>query len=56
MQAWNQVKVINAESGFNGQAGLVVRVEKEGDKSLVAVRLDTTGTVENFDATELQLL
>jgi hypothetical protein len=56
MQAWNTVKVINEESGFHGQAGLVTRVEREGENQLVFVKIDTDGTVQPFAPTELQLL
>ena len=56
MQAWQAVKVTDENSGFVGQAGYVTRVEREGDKSLVFVKLDTTGEIEPFDATELQIL
>jgi hypothetical protein len=54
-QAWTQVKVTNAGSAFAGQAGYVIRNEAEGDKAVIAVKLDT-GTVENFDPSELVTL
>lgn len=56
MQAWNQVKVQNADSAYNGHAGFVVRVEKDGDNEKVFVRMDTDESVQPFANTELQLL
>lgn len=56
MQAWQQVKVTNESSSFNGQAGYVIRTELEGDKAIVFVHLDVDGEVHSFGADELQVL
>lgn len=60
MQAWNSVKVTNAESVHNGRAGTVMRVETKGDLQLVQVWLDATADLtaqtEPFAAAELVLL
>ena len=57
MQAWQQVKVVNADSGYSGVAGVVVRVESDGKAERVFVRLDADGNpVEPFDAAELTIL
>lgn len=56
MQAWQQVKVINEDSGFIGQAGFVVRVEKDGDQERAFVRLDSDLSVQVFEPSELTIL
>lgn len=56
MQAWQQVKVTNEDSGYNGHAGFVVRVERDGDNEKVFVRLDTDESIQPFANTELQIL
>lgn len=56
MQAWNQVKVQNPDSAYDQHAGLVVRVEKDTDKEIVFVRMDTDESVQPFAAAELQYL
>lgn len=56
MQAWNSVKVKNADSAYNEQAGCVVRVEKDADKEIVFVRMDSDTSVQPFASTELQYL
>ena len=53
MQAWQQVKVTNENSGFVGQAGYVLRTEREADLEKVFVKLDVDGSIECFDHTEL---
>jgi hypothetical protein len=58
MQAWDQVKVAADASQYNGRAGLVERVEKKGDVSLVYVRLDkldaeAAAPLATFDPAEL---
>jgi|GEM_PF-2930424 hypothetical protein len=60
MQAWQQVKVINPDSEYNGRAGRVVRVETKGDAHNVYVELDATADlgadVASFAASELVVL
>lgn len=58
MQAWQSVQCTNENSGFLGQAGCVVRTERNdaGNVSIVHVRMDNTGTVETFDPSELRVL
>lgn len=56
MQAWQQVKVTNEQSGFDGQAGCVVRVEKDGDQERVFVRLDPDLSIQAFEPSELVIL
>jgi len=53
MQAWQQVKVTNENSGYVGQAGYVLRTEREADLEKVFVKLDVDGSIECFDHTEL---
>jgi predicted lipoprotein len=53
---WNSVKVTNENSGFFGQAGNVVRVETNADKCLIHVELDADGSMQSFNASELELL
>jgi len=60
MQAWNSVKVTNADSAHVGRAGYVVRVEKKGEAQIVEVHLDETAEakaeVVAFDTLELVML
>lgn len=56
MQAWQQVKVTNTDSAFVGQAGYIVRVERDEGREIAAVRLDLVAEVQNFDPEELQVL
>ena len=56
MQAWQQVKVTNDQSGYTGQVGVVVRVEKDGDQERVFVRLDNDESVQPFEPSELVIL
>lgn len=56
MQAWQQVKVINAESAYNEQAGFVVRTEGKDKKEKVFVRMDSDESVQPFTPAELQIL
>lgn len=56
MQAWQQVKVTNDQSGFFGWAGFVVRTEKDGDQERVFVRLDNDESTQAFEPAELQIL
>ena len=55
MQVWTQVKV-TADGKFKGAAGLVIRVEAEGDAVLATVKLDEYDKPEVFAASELQIL
>ena len=55
-QAWQQVKVTSEGSGFFGQAGVVVRTEKEKKSVKVFVKLDADGSIEGFDPSELVVL
>lgn len=66
MQAWNSVKVNNAESLHHGRAGTVLRVEKRNGVQVAQVFLDAQGEpgeanhlaaeTEPFAIIELQLL
>ena len=56
MQAWQQVKINQADSPYHGQAGYVERVERVGDATTAHVKLDTTGEVVPFADNELQIL
>lgn len=53
---WNSVKVTNESSGFFGQAGNVVRVETNADKTIIHVELDVDGSMQSFTASELEML
>ena len=54
---WMAVKVVNENSGFFGQAGTVVRIEKHDDKhSLVHVEMDADNTVQSFVGSEIEAL
>ena len=53
---WMAVKVVNENSGFFGQAGNVVRVETNADKTLIHVELDVDGSMQSFTASELEML
>ena len=46
----------NESSGFFGQAGNVVRVETNADKTLIHVELDVDGSMQSFTASELEML
>ena len=56
MNAWTPVKVVNTESGYFGQAGIVLRTETKGDVSHVLVKLDADASIEAFDVSELTAL
>lgn len=66
MQAWDSVKVSNENSEHKGRAGNVIRVETQGETSLVFVELDAVAgddgaethpkEIVTFDASELTRL
>ena len=53
---WDSVKVTNENSGFFGQAGNVVRVEVNAEKSIIHVEMDLDKSIETFADSELKYL
>lgn len=56
MNSWTPVKVVNTESGYFGQAGIVLRTEQKGDVAHILVKMDADASVEPFDVSELSAL
>lgn len=58
MQAWDSVLVHDADSQYNGQAGCVVTVKRDGSGAVISadVRMDSDASVQTFALAQLQRL